>query len=209
MMSRYRMDRAKSLQSANSLNTVTLMLTPSSSFQSAHLFSLEDSQLLPVGEGGKILSNETISIPMDGLVIQSVIGKWLGPLADWKPHLDCIRDRGYNMLHFTPLQKRGQSNSPYSLYDQCSFDDALFGNKKLTEAEKNNEMKKVLRKLRDESGLLSLIDVVLNHTADNTDWLQDHPEAGKYNFLVKFPLFIYFSTHRLQYGQLTTFRRSH
>jgi glycogen debranching enzyme len=29
-----------------------------------------------------------------------------------------------------------------------------------------------------EFGLLSLTDVVWNHTAENSDWLQDHPEAG-------------------------------
>ena len=41
----------------------------------------------------------------------------------------------------------------------------------------------MLDKLREEYGLLGLIDVVLNHTADNTDWLQDHPEAGRFNSL--------------------------
>ena len=96
-----------------------------------------DARPLAVGQGGQILKNESITIPMDGLVIQSVIGKWLGPLNQWEPHIKTIRDRGYNMLHFTPLQQRGQSNSPYSLFNQLSFDDSLFStSKKLKDDEK-------------------------------------------------------------------------
>lgn len=32
--------------------------------------------------------------------------------------------------------------------------------------------------MEKDFGLLSLTDVVWNHTAENSDWLQDHPEAG-------------------------------
>jgi glycogen debranching enzyme len=49
------------------------------------------------------------------LVIQTVIAKWMGSLSEWAPHLDTMRDRGYNMIHYTPLQQRGESNSPYSI----------------------------------------------------------------------------------------------
>ena len=36
----------------------------------------------------------------------------------------------------------------------------------------------ILKSAKEEYGLLSLTDVVLNHTADNSAWLEKHPEAG-------------------------------
>lgn len=136
------------------------------------------TSILPVGKGGQVLS-ETVSLPLDGLVIQSVIAKWMGTLDEWKPHLDLTRDRGYNMIHFTPLQQRGESGSPYSIYDQLLFDDALFSSPDaLSPSQRQAEMKKWLGKIRKEWGILNMTDVVFNHTANNSAWLELHPEAG-------------------------------
>ncbi|SPQ18522.1 52d3b593-4ab6-48fa-90fe-d7bacb49fd56 [Thermothielavioides terrestris] len=90
---------------------------------------------------------------------------------DWERHLRGISDRGYNMVHFTPLQVRGVSNSPYSLYDQLGWDPVCF-----PEGEKDVE--KMVQSLEKNHSLLSLTDIVLNHTANNSQWLQEHPEAG-------------------------------
>ena len=38
----------------------------------------------------------------------------------------------------------------------------------------------LLQIAREEYGLLSLTDVVLNHTANDGPWLAEHPEAGLY-----------------------------
>ncbi|GAA93973.1 glycoside hydrolase family 13 protein [Mixia osmundae IAM 14324] len=132
---------------------------------------------LPVGKGGKVLS-ESVSISLDGLAIQTLIAKWMGSLDKWAPHLDVTRDRGYNMIHFTPLQQRGESRSPYSIFDQLLFDDELFTDAKLSKEDRQTEIAKMLARIRKEWGMLSLIDVVLNHTANNSDWLLDHPEAA-------------------------------
>lgn len=106
----------------------------------------------------------------------------MGKLSEWSPYLETTRDRGYNMLHFPPLQERGVSNSPYSIYDQLSFANDLFEDAKLPSDKKEKIMAEALGKIKNELGMLSLTDVVWNHTANNSDWLLDHPDAG-YNAL--------------------------
>lgn len=91
--------------------------------------------------------------------------------ADWDNHLRGISQRGYNMVHFTPLMVRGVSNSPYSIYDQLAFDSAIFPN-----GEK--DIAQMVAKMQSEYNLLSMTDVVWNHTANNSKWLESHPEAG-------------------------------
>ncbi|KAK5091353.1 bifunctional 4-alpha-glucanotransferase/amylo-alpha-1,6-glucosidase [Lithohypha guttulata] len=111
-------------------------------------------------------------LPLDSLGIMSVVSKFLGKYPeDWDKHLRGISRRGYNMVHFTPLQKRGESNSPYSLYDQLSWDPDMF-------PAGESDVAAMIKKMEDEYELLSLTDIVLNHTANNSEWLQDHPEAG-------------------------------
>ncbi|KAL2017749.1 hypothetical protein VTK56DRAFT_1719 [Thermocarpiscus australiensis] len=111
-------------------------------------------------------------LPLPALSVFSIISKFMGKYPqDWERHLRGVSDRGYNMVHFTPLQVRGHSNSPYSLYDQLGWDPTCF-----PEGEKDVE--RLVKSLEDDYSLLSLTDIVLNHTANNSPWLQEHPEAG-------------------------------
>ena len=112
-----------------------------------------------------------------GLAIQSVTGKWMGPLTEWPKFLKVFSNKGYNMIHFTPLNYRGDSNSPYSIYNQLAFSPDLFGPETSIE-DQHTEISDLTKMMEREYGLLSLTDVVWNHTAENSDWLQDHPEAG-------------------------------
>jgi glycogen debranching enzyme len=75
------------------------------------------------------------------------------------------------MIHFTPLQQRGSSKSPYSLYDQLKFDPECFPNGEA-------DILKLTKSMEKDHGLLGLTDVVLNHTANNSPWLEEHPEVG-------------------------------
>lgn len=111
-------------------------------------------------------------LPLPALSIFSVISKFMGKYpTDWERHLAGISDRGYNMIHFTPLQARGVSNSPYSLFDQLGWDPDCF-------PKGEQDVQKMVDSLERNHSLLSLTDIVLNHTANNTEWLQTHPEAG-------------------------------
>ena len=112
------------------------------------------------------------SIPLDALGIFSVVSKFMGKYPqDWEKHLKGISARGYNMVHFTPLQQRGESNSPYSLFDQLAFDNEVFpGGEK--------DVSHMIKTMEEDHELLPLTDVVFNHTANNSKWLEEHPEAG-------------------------------
>ncbi|KAI1779850.1 glycoside hydrolase family 13 protein [Hypoxylon cercidicola] len=118
------------------------------------------------------LSLEGRPLPLPALSIFSVISKFMGKYpTDWERHLQGISGRGYNMIHFTPLQVRGASNSPYSLYDQLGWDPDCF-----PQGEK--DVQQMVDSLEHNHSLLSLTDIVLNHTANNSQWLLEHPEAG-------------------------------
>jgi len=111
-------------------------------------------------------------LPVSALSVCSVLSKFMGKYpGDWERHLRGISDRGYNMIHFTPLQVCGESKSPFSLFDQLAWDPACFPRGEA-------DVQAMVDSLEKTHNLLSLSDVVLNHTANNSEWLQEHPEAG-------------------------------
>ncbi|KAF1360210.1 glycogen debranching enzyme [Lizonia empirigonia] len=111
-------------------------------------------------------------LPIEAVSLFSCLSKFMGKYpSDWDNHLRGISQRGYNMVHFTPLMIRGSSNSPYSIYDQLAFDSTIFPN-----GEK--DIARMVKKMQSEYSLLSMTDVVWNHTANNSKWLEAHPEAG-------------------------------
>ena len=101
----------------------------------------------------------------------------MGPISEWHNLFAEAKDRGYNMLHWTPLQERGQSNSPYSIKDQLKYDHSNFDHARAFDGGKM-QIEAVLKLAKEQYGLLSSTDVVLNHTASDSAWLLDHPEAG-------------------------------
>lgn len=115
-------------------------------------------------------------LPLDAVAIFSILSKFMGRNPqDWDKHFSGIGGRGYNVVHFTPLNQRGISNSPYSIFDQLAFDSDKFPNGEA-------DIAAMVRKMETDYGLLAMTDIVLNHTANNSKWLEDHPEAS-YNLL--------------------------
>lgn len=108
-------------------------------------------------------------VPFNSINIQTLVSKWCGELTNWDGIFKEISYKGYNMIHFTPLQHRGESDSPYSIYDQLSFDPKLF---------RETDAIGFLNDLLEKHHLMSLTDVVWNHTANNSLWIRQHPEAG-------------------------------
>lgn len=107
-------------------------------------------------------------VKLNSVALETVVSKWMG--KDWDAVFEKIAAKKYNMIHFTPLQHRGRSNSPYSIYEQLEFDPEHF--------ESTDEVRKMAHRLHTKYKTLTLTDVVFNHTADNSQWLREHPESG-------------------------------
>jgi len=133
--------------------------------------------LLRDASSGTVLGKPA-HLPLDSLVILSVLSKWMGPTPKWDNHFTEASRRGYNMLHWAPLQQRGASGSPYSIHDQLIFDKALLKNPKVGDGGAA-EIATAVRSAKEKFGLGSVTDVVLNHTSFDSPWLQDHPEGGE------------------------------
>ena len=104
------------------------------------------------------------------------------------------------MIHFTPVQQLGGSQSAYSIADQLrSSPNFQIGRSPVLKRLKTSghfgdvgrvlEMEEGLKRIGDlvesvrhEWGILSITDVVWNHTSNDTPWLRDHPEAA-YNLV--------------------------
>lgn len=98
------------------------------------------------------------------------MSKCLGPLNTWEDKLRVAKESGYNLIHFTPVQELAASRSAYSLKDQLKVD-PNYGNVTF------EDVGRIVRKMRDEWGIASICDIVLNHTGNESLWLQDHPEV--------------------------------
>ncbi|XP_026190855.1 glycogen debranching enzyme [Cyclospora cayetanensis] len=145
-------------------------------------------------------------IHAEALSVQTVLSRSLGGIKRWWRMFQHTKDMGYNMVHFTPLQTTGESGSCYSLAKQLEIDAFFFreeedaseaasqgvsskGTAKVSAASKGTALPKdeaeglqtlalAVTMLEKELGILSATDLVLNHTANNSEWLVDHPEAG-------------------------------
>ncbi|XP_037040350.1 glycogen debranching enzyme isoform X3 [Bradysia coprophila] len=121
-------------------------------------------------------------IPLDAIRCQTVLSKCLGPLSSWDSKLIVSKNSGYNVIHFTPVQELGASRSGYSIANQHrvnpEFSDVSKSNAKTAPGPTFDDLEKVIKRMRANWGIASICDIVLNHTANESEWIHDHPEAA-------------------------------
>lgn len=113
-------------------------------------------------------------LTMDCLQCQTVLAKSLGPFTEWKSRLEVAKESGYNMIHFTPLQELGVSNSSYSIRDQLKVNPIFGKDKEIT----FEEVEGFTRWMCKEWKILTASDLVFNHTSKCSSWLREHPECA-------------------------------
>ncbi|XP_045534389.1 glycogen debranching enzyme [Papilio machaon] len=162
----------------------SLRLARAGCFHYYFVYDNAESRLGPQGSGwfhvAPTLRAGSRVLTPDALMCQTVLAKCLGPLSRWERALRPAKEAGYNLLHFTPIQELGASNSSYSIANQLRLDPRYSGDgaREHTFA----DVEHLVTKIRNEWHMLSICDVVLNHTANETPWLAEHPEAT-YNCL--------------------------
>ncbi|KAJ5077919.1 glycogen debranching enzyme [Anaeramoeba ignava] len=124
------------------------------------------------------LTINNIQIPTESIVLQTNLSKCLGKIQDWDEVFLAAKLGGYNMIHFTPVQKLGESGSNYSIDNQLLLNPNFFDDKNLSVEEQYLILEKKINDLEKNFEMLSLVDVVWNHTSNTSEWLSEHPEAG-------------------------------
>uniref|UniRef100_T1K4W4 Glycogen debranching enzyme glucanotransferase domain-containing protein n=1 Tax=Tetranychus urticae TaxID=32264 RepID=T1K4W4_TETUR len=99
-------------------------------------------------------ADEEQIVDLDSIVCQTYLSKLLGTLETWAERLVVARKCGYNMIHFPPIQALGGSQSCYCIKDQH-----------------------LLEIMRKKWSILSITDILLNHTANESEWIFLHPES--------------------------------
>lgn len=166
-------------------NAATLTLALAGSFHYYITDSSEESDGAPIASGYLLvdpelrIGNGEEILPLDCVQCQTVLAKSLGPFSNWESKLLVSRNSGFNMIHFTPIQELGASNSSYSLSNQLRLNPGFHSEDKETTFE---DIEELITKIRNEWNVLSVCDIVLNHTANESSLLVQHPECT-YNCL--------------------------
>lgn len=117
-------------------------------------------------------------LPARAITQLTVLSRLGGPIEKWPENLQSQGALGYNMVHFTPIQPPGESGSCYALDDQHAVETSFFESPPADQKGRLEVVKKSVQRLEKENGMLSAMDIVLNHTAGSSPWLLDHPECA-------------------------------
>jgi hypothetical protein len=155
-------------------NTFEIELTMAGAFQYYLILRSNDSSQEQIGNQGTfnvdpVLSIKRKTLPLDALIAQTCLAKCLGPLDNWAHHFRIASKMGFNCVHLTPVSMLGLSGSSYSITNQTVISEKIVP--KPDERQRAKDLRDFAAWARDELGVLTMGDVVLNHTAADSVWL--------------------------------------
>ncbi|MGA1876289.1 MAG: alpha-amylase family glycosyl hydrolase, partial [bacterium] len=110
-----------------------------------------------------------------GMRIYNLFPRLVGPIVTWSEHLPRIRNMGFNCIFLNPFHLTGQSGSLYAIKDYKKIDPHFL----LDGGDGWKDLKGFIHLAKKEE-LRVMIDLVINHTASDSDLTRLHPEWYKH-----------------------------
>ena len=96
-----------------------------------------------------------------------------GPFGTWEPHLKRAAAMGFDWVFVNPIQQLGRSRSLYSIADYFAINKALLNpDAKATP----DDQVRAMAATADALGLSLMIDLVINHCAEDNPLVTTHPD---------------------------------
>jgi starch synthase (maltosyl-transferring) len=107
------------------------------------------------------------------MLIYNLFPLLAGPFDQWQPHLERAATMGFDWVFVNPIQQLGRSGSLYSIADYFTINEALLQpDSKL----KADDQVRAMAKTAEQHGLSLMIDLVINHCAEDSDLVNSHPD---------------------------------
>ena len=94
-----------------------------------------------------------------------------GPIARWPAHFDRIAAMGFDWVYVNPIHATGGSGSLYAVGDYYRLNPLLRGD----DARDDDDLVRDATHRADASGLSIMLDLVINHTANDAPLVTRHP----------------------------------
>ncbi len=114
------------------------------------------------------MSKEFVEAPR----IYNLFPRLVGTISNWFAHLDRIEEMGFNWIYVNPLNYAGFSGSIYSIKENFRLN-PMFSEDNEEDQYSWNSLKKFIERCH-KRGLNFMIDFVINHTAIDSNLIQEH-----------------------------------
>ena len=145
-------------------------------YQLAKPFYILVNPIIDLGREEK--TNGIIRISLNKIQLQSILSKNLGKLSNFENFYKELSLLKYNFIHLTSIQDLSSSENLYCLKNQNEISDSFFDEKeKLSNEEKIKKFKENMELLKTKYHIGSIVDIILNQTSIESNWIYDHPEC--------------------------------
>ena len=113
-----------------------------------------------------------------GIKIYNLYPSALGNISDWIEHIKEIKDMGFDTIYINPIFETGYSKSIYAPKNFYNIDEVFLDPFSEFTGE---EQLKLFTDAVHENGLKIIIEIILTHTAIDSELLMSHPSWYKYD----------------------------